>query len=67
MIFYPKAKYLDSSKSLLYELILGRDMHKVLIFLVFLSLIKYLKSFLPNESVVDTTLLFSIKIGLLCS
>lgn len=67
MIFYPKAKYLDSSKSLLYELILGRDMHKVLIFLAFLSLIKYLKSFLPNESVVDTTLLFSIKIGLLCS
>ena len=46
--------YLVSSKSLLYALIFGRNMHISLI-LGPLELMKDLKLFLPNETILDTT------------
>ena len=50
-------------------LFFGTNIHKGLI-LAFLLLMKYLKPFLPKETLLDTTLLlistFFIEIGLLC-
>ena len=67
--FIKKDIHLISSKSLLYALIFGRNMHKGLICLASLQPIKYLKSSLPKEILLDTTVLLiyilSIEIGLL--
>ena len=67
--FIKRDVHLVLSKSLLYELIFGRDIHKGLIFLVSLQSIKNLKSFLGKETLLDTTILlisiFSIEIELL--
>ena len=61
--------YSVSLKSLPYMLFFGTNIHKGLI-LASLLLMKYLKPFLPKETLLDTTLLlistFFIEIGLLC-
>ena len=67
--FIKKDIYLVSSKSLLYALIFGSITHKDLAFLPSSYPIKYLKSFLPKGTLLDTTILSMftsyIKIGFL--
>ena len=63
-IFYQKKKKkLVLSKSLLYALIFGKNMHKGLIFLASFYPIRYLKLFLQKGTLLDTTILL-ISIGL---
>ena len=55
--FVKKDMHLVLSKSLLYALIFGKNMNKGLIFLASSQSINYLKSFLPKETSLDTTIL----------
>ena len=62
--------HLVLSKFFIYVLIFGRNMHKGLFFLASLKSTKYLKSFLPKETLLDSTILLlsilSVEVRLLC-
>ena len=55
--FIKKDVYLVLLKSHLYALIYGRNMHKGLLFFTSFWPIKYLKSFPPKDTLLDTTVL----------
>ena len=69
MIFYQKRHIFIFLVSLLYVFIIGRNVYKGLAFLVSLLPIKYLKLFLPKETLSDTPIFLIsisfIEIGLL--